>query len=120
MNVNSLSNQSSLSSLNLDFTVNLKMEDTLLDQLKPIFPNLTEEVILISIRHPSNNTDPLSPQSVFMSCIDDLLQLRTFSLASAEPQKKQTLSSDGKSMNNLSDIHYFFFYNLILGELQGS
>lgn len=105
MNVNSLSNQSSLSSLNLDFTVNLKMEDTLLDQLKPIFPNLTEEVILISIRHPSNNTDPLSPQSVFLSCIDDLLQLRTFSLAMAEPQKKQTLWSDGKSMNNLSNIH---------------
>lgn len=71
------------------------MENTLLEQLKPIFPNLTEEVILLSIRHPSNNTQPGSSQEIFLSCIDDLLQLRTFSENSAKPQKKD-LSSDGK------------------------
>lgn len=72
------------------------MENTLLEQLKPIFPNLTEEVILLSIRHPSNNTQPGS-QEIFLSCIDDLLQLRTFSENSAEPlAQKKDLSSDGK------------------------
>ncbi|XP_071128378.1 protein PF3D7_1417600-like [Mytilus edulis] len=54
------------------------MEKSVLEMLVPIFPNLTQEILQASVQHPSNHGDPLTSDTLLQRCIDDLLELRTF------------------------------------------
>ena len=46
--------------------------------LIPMFPDLTHDILEISVHHPSNRLEPLTVDTLLQRCIDDLLELRTF------------------------------------------
>ena len=56
------------------------MDDIVIKQLTPMFPQLTPEVIRLSVQHVSNRGEPLNEGYLLQRCIDDLLELRTYSL----------------------------------------
>ncbi|XP_074648198.1 uncharacterized protein LOC141903784 isoform X2 [Tubulanus polymorphus] len=53
-------------------------EQLLVENLIPIFPHLTRDVIELSVHDPSNRREPLQQQVILQSCIDDLLEMRTY------------------------------------------
>lgn len=65
------------------------LEVALKQQLTPIFPNLSENIIDICVSHPSNLTN-------LQICIDDLLELRTYTRHLAQGQA----TDDGKAAND--------------------
>ena len=52
--------------------------DLVVRWLVPVFPQLSVDVITKSVRHPSNQVNPVDEQRLLQNCIDDLLELRTF------------------------------------------
>lgn len=85
------------------FVLNFRMEDidkTVFNMLVPIFPNLTQEVIEVSVRHPSNHGVPLTEDVLLQRCIDDLLELRTFTEQSLKNKSvAKFFSYDAKKAN---------------------
>ncbi|KAK2172931.1 hypothetical protein NP493_919g01069 [Ridgeia piscesae] len=59
------------------------MDDIVIKQLTPMFPQLTPEVIRLSVQHMSNRGEPLDEGYLLQRCIDDLLELRTYTLESS-------------------------------------
>ncbi|KAL5018797.1 hypothetical protein ScPMuIL_004519 [Solemya velum] len=56
------------------------MERSVVKQLAQIFPQLSQEILEASVRHPSNQGTPCTYQTLLQRCIDDLLDMRTFNL----------------------------------------
>ena len=56
------------------------MDDIVIKQLTPMFPQLTPDVIRLSVQHVSNRGEPLGEGYLLQRCIDDLLELRTYRL----------------------------------------
>ena len=85
--------------LKTDFVLSSRMTDLekiVLEMLVPIFPNLTPDVLEISVGHPSNHGVPLTADTLLQRCIDDLLELRTFTDKTATyRQPAATIPSDG-------------------------
>ncbi|KAJ8317934.1 hypothetical protein KUTeg_003025 [Tegillarca granosa] len=65
-------------------------ETDIAEQLIQIFPNLSREIIDISIKHPSNRSTPLNVAYLVQNCIDDLLELRTFSETTGTKRSNET------------------------------
>ena len=59
-------------------------DEQVFENLMPIFPNLTGDVIWTSVSHPSNRAAPCNTDTVLQRCIDDLLDLRTFKSVSSD------------------------------------
>jgi hypothetical protein len=76
--------------------------DAVLEMLIPIFPNLTLDVLETSVHHPSNHDVPLSVQVLLQKCIDDLLELRTFTEKTYR-EPAVTINSDGKNILSIDD-----------------
>lgn len=55
------------------------MDDNIIEHLIPMFPQLTPEVIKFSVLHESNRYQPVDEAHLLQRCIDDLLDLRTYS-----------------------------------------
>ena len=56
--------------------------------LVPIFPQHSLDIITNSVKHPSNQVNPLDEQRLLQHCIDDLLSLRTLKEATAVKNQK--------------------------------
>ena len=73
------------------------LENVVLEMLIPIFPNLTRDLLEISVQHPSNHGVPLTVDTLLQRCIDDLLELRTFTDKTASYRHPPAaIHSDGR------------------------
>ncbi|XP_064624301.1 uncharacterized protein LOC135485879 isoform X2 [Lineus longissimus] len=60
------------------------LEKNVHSQLVPIFGNLDEDTITLSLLDKSNNYEPLTEDTLLQRCLDDLLALRTFTKSTME------------------------------------
>lgn len=69
------------------------------EQLLQIFPNLNRDIIDISIKHPSNRTTPLIVTNLVQNCIDDLLELRTYTETTGTTRSGVTKNNNEKNIS---------------------